>query len=90
MPVIDPYPQNQDSVIAPSRLAVAVTPHDTNALPSAAKRLYVGTGGTVTLRTVDGAADVVYTNVANGSYILARAAYVRDTGTTAINIIAEL
>ena len=87
---IDPYPQNGDTVMAESRLAVAVTTHDTNPLPSVAKRLYVGTGGDVALRTVDGAADVVYKSVVAGSYLSVRAAYVRAALTTASNIIAEL
>jgi hypothetical protein len=90
MAVIDPFPQQQDSVLAPSRNTVAVTPHDVNALPSAAKRLYVGATGDVVLRAVDSVADVTYKAVPTGAYISVRAAYVRATGTTATNILAEL
>ncbi|RVU03987.1 hypothetical protein EOE18_13885 [Novosphingobium umbonatum] len=78
-----------DSASLPSRKPYAITPHDANALPAIPKGIYVGTGGDVTLRGVDGTADVTYKNLADGAYIAVQARYVRATGTTASNLIAE-
>lgn len=78
-----------DSTIMPSRAPYAIVPNDSNALPSVPKGIYVGTGGDVVLRGLDGAADVIYRNLPDASYINVRAAFVRATGTTASNLIAE-
>ncbi|MDX3908433.1 MAG: hypothetical protein QHC67_01245 [Sphingobium sp.] len=78
-----------DSVEDPSRRPFAIVPHDVNALADVPKGIYVGTGGDVTLRGVDGAADVTYKNLPDASYIAVRASHVRATGTTATNMIAE-
>ena len=86
---IDTFSNLADSPIAPSRNAYAVTPHATNALDPLPKALYIGTAGDVTLRSVDGAADVLYKNVAAGSYLMVRAQFIRAAGTTAADIIAE-
>jgi hypothetical protein len=67
----------------------AIAPHDSNELAVIPRRLYVGTGGNVTLRGVDGAADVVYKNVGNGVYLNVRPQFIRATGTTATDIIGE-
>lgn len=60
-----------------------------NELPVIPKGIYVGTGGDVVLRGIDGAADVTYRNLPDASYIAVRARHVRATGTTAANLIAE-
>lgn len=74
---------------SPSSYALAVTPHDTNALTNGApKALFVGTGGNITMQGKDGAADQVWKNVANGQIIPFRALYIRSTGTTAADILA--
>lgn len=85
---VDQFPQQQDHVTAPARIATAVIPSDTVALATLPKRLYVGVGGMVALRPVDGTGDVTYM-VPSGTYLQVRASYVRATGTTATNIIAE-
>lgn len=85
---IDSFQTSSDMLAAPSRAPFAVTPHDTNELTTIPKALYVGTGGTVILRGVGGAADVTFKNVANGQVIDVRAQYVRATGTTAADIVA--
>lgn len=77
-----------DTTGTPSRAPYAITPHDSNELPLVPKAIYVGTGGNVTLRGVDGAADVVFKNVANGQVIDVRATHVRATGTTAADLVA--
>lgn len=78
-----------DNPCAPSRAPFAVTPSDTVALPVVTKALYVGTGGNVAVLAVGATADVVYKNVASGSYLLVRASYVRATGTTAGDLVGE-
>ncbi len=84
----DPFSSAADAVSAPARRALAVTPHDTNALTDIPKALYVGTAGNVTMRGVDGAADQLWKNVPAGALLPFRAAYVRATGTTAADILA--
>lgn len=84
----DSFANSADQVSAPATRAVAVVPHDTNALGDVPKALYVGTGGNITLRGVGGGADVVFRNVAAGSVLPVRAAFVRATGTSAADLIA--
>lgn len=68
---------------------MAVTPSDALSLPFRCKRLWVGGAGNVSLLARDGVTPVVYTAVPAGTYLRVRASYVRSTGTTATNIIAE-
>lgn len=76
-----------DSIIAPAVRAAAVAPHDVNALADVPKALFVGSGGDVVVRGVGGGADVTFKNVAAGSILPVRAAFVRATGTTAGDIV---
>lgn len=85
----DSFDTYGDSAIAPSRAPFAIQPHDSDALPTVTKAIYVGTGGTVTLRGVAASADVAYKNVSSGSYLEVRASHVRATGTTATDLIGE-
>lgn len=78
-----------DSTLGPALAPFPVIPSDTQALPEVPKGLYVGTGGDVTLRGVGGSVDVTYRNLPDASYIAVRAQFVRATGTTAANLIAE-
>lgn len=78
-----------DSETAPARTPYTLVPSDTDELTLVPKGIYVGTGGHVTLRGVDGVADVVYKNLPDASYIAVRARYVRATGTTATDLVAE-
>jgi hypothetical protein len=84
----DQFEGFSDSVSGPATRAAAVVPHDVDALPEVPKALYVGTGGTVTLRGAGGGRDVEFKNVASGSYLLVRAQFVRATGTSAADIVA--
>jgi type 1 fimbria pilin len=77
-----------DSPSAPSTYALAVTPHDVNALTDIPKALYVGSAGNITMRGLNGAADQVWKNVPAGAILPFRARYVRATGTTAADILA--
>ena len=85
----DKFEYYPDTTISPARNAYALVPHDTNQLTVIPKGIYVGTGGDITLRGIDATADVTYRNLPDASYIAVRAAYVRATGTTAANLIAE-
>jgi len=83
----DNFAAHGDAPAAPSRAPFAITPHDTNELTIVPKAIYVGTGGTLVLRGVEGTADVTFKNIANGQVLDVRAQYVRITGTTAADII---
>lgn len=72
----------------PSEQAYAVQPSDLAPLPTVPKYLYVGSGGSVTLRAMDSEADVVFESVPAGGYLFVRASHVRSTGTTAGAIVA--
>ena len=77
-----------DSVSAPATRAVAVVPHDADALAEVPKALFVGTGGTIAMRGAGGGADQLFKNVPNGTVLPFRAHFVRATGTTAADILA--
>lgn len=84
----DPFANNADTVSAPARRAVAVVPHDVNALSDIPKALYVGTGGTIVMRGVAGTSDQIWKNVPAGAVLPFRVQYVRATGTSAGDILA--
>ena len=84
----DPFSLNADTITSPSRRALAVAPHDTNALTDIPKALYVGTAGNITMRGVDSSTDQVWKNVPAGALLPFRAQYLRATGTTATDILA--
>ena len=84
---VDSFGNFTETVSAPSRRPFAITPHDSNELTFIPKALYIGTGGHVVLRGIDGAGDVTFKNVASGQIIDVRAQYVRATGTTATDIV---
>lgn len=78
-----------DSANGASRAPFAIIPNDGQPLPEVPRGIYVGTGGDVTLRGVNAAADVTYRNLPDASYIAVHASHVRATGTTATNLIGE-
>ena len=80
---------SSDGSNSPSRAPFAILPSDTVPLPDLPKGIYVGTGGDVTLRGINAAADVTYRNLPDASYIAVRARFVRATGTTATALIGE-
>ena len=84
----NPFASVADAPYAPATNAVTVTPSDTVALPDIPKGLFVGTGGTITMRGLNGQTDQLWKNVAAGSVLPFRAQYVRATGTTAADILA--
>lgn len=84
----DQFSNRADQVSAPATRAVAVTPHDSNALAEIPKALFVGSGGTIVLRGAGGGSDTTWRNVPSGSVLPVRAQYVRAAGTTAADILA--
>ena len=83
----DTFKLTSDSVMAPARAPFAITPHDSNGLPTIPKAIYIGTGGTLVLRGIDGTADATFVNLGDGQVLDVRASHVRATGTTAANLI---
>ena len=84
----DPFQGVADAPFAPATRAVAVMPDDINPLADIPKALFVGTGGTLALRGVNGTIDQIWKNVASGTILPFRAQYVRAAGTTAGDILA--
>jgi hypothetical protein len=85
----DAFQNFADDTSGPSHAPYSVSPSDGTELPIIPKGIYVGSGGDVTLRGIDGTADVTYRNLPDASYIAVRAQFIRATGTTASNLIAE-
>jgi hypothetical protein len=84
----DQFMNRADQVSAPATRAVAVVPHDTQALSDVPKALYVGSGGTVVMRGVRDTGDTSWVKVPDGAVLPFRASHVRATGTTAGDILA--
>ncbi len=84
----NPFSGVADAPYAPSTRAVAVTPDDATPLADIPKGLFVGTGGDITMRGLNGASDQLWRNVPAGSVLPFRAQYVRAAGTTAADILA--
>ena len=62
-------------------------PDDTADLPAATKAIYVGSGGDVPLQLVGSDGEVVFSNVPTGTVLAVRVAAVRQTGTSAANLV---
>lgn len=84
----DAFNSYLDTSTSPARAALAITPSDTTALADIPKAIYVGTGGTIVMRGVDGVTDQSWKNVPSGALIPFRGQYVRATGTTAADLLA--
>ncbi|MEM8552089.1 MAG: hypothetical protein AAGF45_06875 [Pseudomonadota bacterium] len=74
---------------APASDAFAVTAHDSTDFPLAARALYVGRPGDVSLETLEGN-EVTFVGVAAGTVLPVSAVRVNDTGTTAGDIVGLL
>ncbi|MFM6932098.1 MAG: hypothetical protein ACKOUT_07630 [Novosphingobium sp.] len=83
----NPFEFSADSVSSPARNCVSIVPNDTTDLAVVTKALYVGTGGSIVVRTVDATADVTFANVPAGLILPIRARAIRATGTTASQIV---
>lgn len=83
----DAFSTSSDSLISPARLAFPITPNDSAELPLATKALYIGSGGDVVLRAVGSDQDVTLRNVVAGTIIAIRVKTLRQSGTTAANLV---
>ena len=77
------------SVTAPARSAAAITPSDSAALAAVPRAIYIGTGGTLVMRGIDGGGDQQWKNIPAGAILPFRASHVRATGTTAGDLLAR-
>ena len=84
----DPLETHADQVWGPATRAVAVVPHDSDALADIPKALYVGTGGTIVMRGRGDEVDRSWRNIPSGTVLPFRASHVRATGTSAADILA--
>lgn len=83
----DNFDATLDSLIAPARNCFPITPNNTADLPILPKAIYVGNGGRLVVRAVDSPEDVTFDNVASGTILDLRVIAVRQTGTTASNLV---
>lgn len=75
------------SLDSPALEWAPVVPSDSVDLATPCRALYVGSGGTVRVRSVSGR-DGSFINIPPGGYLIGRAARVLQTGTTATDILA--
>lgn len=78
---------NTESVTSPAREAFVILPSDTQQLPQVPKAIYVGTGGDLRARLVDGTAEVTFRNISNGAILDIRPAAIFMSGTSAADIV---
>lgn len=86
MTATDRFSAQSSGINGPGDDAFAVTPSDTVTFAVAARALYVGTTGDVTLIT-KGGATIKFTAVPAGTVIPIRCTQVMTTGTTASTIV---
>lgn len=73
----------------PARRAIAInTGSGDVSMSLSCRALYVGTGGNIVLRLADDTADVTVSNVVGGTVLPLQTAIIRQTGTTAADILA--
>jgi hypothetical protein len=83
----DQFDTAADSLIAPARKCFPIIPSNTAELPVLPKAIYVGSGGSIVLRAIDSTQDVTFTNVPSGTILDVRAVALRQSGTTAGNLV---
>ncbi len=82
----DIFDSHTRSLTSPPENGTAVIPDNSTDLVHVTRAIYVGGGGDLALRLLDGT-DLVFANVAAGSLLPIRAARVLATGTTATRIV---
>jgi hypothetical protein len=83
----DPFRAQTDTAMAPAARCFSIEPSDSAELAQATKAIYIGQPGDVTLRSVQGFADVTFRNLQPGTTLDVRVRAVRATGTTAGDIV---
>lgn len=84
----DAFLDRSDSVSAPARRMVALTPTDGADLADVPKAIYVGTGGDINMIAAGDTAAVPLKNVPTGTILPVRAKRILATSTTASNLVA--
>jgi hypothetical protein len=79
---MDTFKNHTRSLTSPPEHAVAILPQDGTDLPVVTRALYVGTGGDVAVRMLDGSV-VTLSNVPSGTLLPLRIDRVLATGTSA-------
>lgn len=72
-----------DGINAPAKHAFAIIPHVSDDLPAAAKAIYVGGEGDLTVRLIGSDEDVTFVNVSAGTILPVRVRAVRASTTAA-------
>lgn len=75
------------TLTSPATNAAAVAPSDTTPLTSVSRAIYIGQSGDVSVEMQSGQI-VTFQNVQGGSILALRTLKVRQTGTTAVGIVA--
>ena len=84
---MDKFSEFPTTLIAPARDAEAIIPSDSLDLASLPRALYIGQGGTVSVRMAGGQT-VQFLGVQAGSFLPIRAKGINATGTTAAGLLA--
>lgn len=82
----DPF-SSTDSVTSPSRNWFDIVPDDNTDLSFVPKAIFVGTGGDLVVASASTDSEVIFRNVPSGSVLDIRPAAVRETGTTAADLV---
>jgi hypothetical protein len=82
----DRYDTHAASLIAPASHGFAVTPVDDEDLPEMVRAIYVGGAGTVVAVLREGAT-LSFAGVPAGTLLPVRAARIKETGTTATDLV---
>lgn len=83
----DRFANGQGGVDKPLTRLFAITPHDSTLLAEAARALYVGGAGNISILPVGQTTSVTLVGVQAGSVLPIRVARVNATATTATNIV---
>lgn len=73
--------------MTPSENCFPVTPSDSEDLPHLTKAIYIGTGGDVVVLVGTSQVPVTFRNTIGGSILDVRVRAVKDTGTTASDLV---
>jgi hypothetical protein len=84
----DSFEAYASGLASPAKFAVAVSPNDSTDLSTFSRGLYVGGDGDVSVIMVGGGSAVTFAGVLAGTILPIRVSRVRDTDTTATNIVA--
>lgn len=83
----DSFANGKGGVQNPLTRLFAITPHDTTLLTEAARAIYVGGAGNVSVLPVGQTTSVTLVGVQAGTLLPIRVARVNSTGTTATSIV---